>query len=131
MTSQHKFGEGVYPAIYKRGCEMFDSQQHRKLSLMATVLGCLALAACSNQPGTVASRQSVGGAASRAATVNPAGNSADAAAALRLVSVPKGTEITAVVDQTLASDKNPRGDSFAASIARPVKVDGKTVLPRG
>ena len=110
---------------------MFDSQQYRKLSLMATVLGCLALAACSNQPGTVASRQSVGSVASRAATVNPAGNSADATAALHLVSVPKGTEITATVGQTLASDKNHWGDSFAASIARPVKVDGKTVLPRG
>jgi len=69
--------------------------------------------------------------ASRAATVNPAGNSADATAALHLVSVPKGTEITATVGQTLASDKNHWGDSFAASIARPVKVDGKTVLPRG
>src|SRR5207302_950027 len=48
-----------------------------------------------------------------------------------LLTFPKGTEITATVGQTLASDKNHWGDSFAASIARPVKVDGKTVLPRG
>ena len=41
------------------------------------------------------------------------------------------TEITAKVQQTLASDKNHWGDPFAASIVRPVKVDGKTVLPRG
>ena len=113
---------------------MFDSQLYRKLSLTAAVLGFLTVAACSNQPGMVASRQSVhaaSGAASGAATVNPAGNSADATVALHLVSVPKGTEITATVGQTLASDKNHWGDSFAASIARPVKVDGKTVLPRG
>jgi hypothetical protein len=113
---------------------MFDSQLYRKLSLTAAVLGFLTVAACSNQPGMVASRQSVhaaGGAASGAATDNPAGDFADATQPLRLVTLPKGTEITATVGQTLASDKNHWGDSFAASIARPVKVDGKTVLPRG
>jgi hypothetical protein len=113
---------------------MFDSQVYRKLSLTAAVLGFLTVAACSNQPGMVASRQSVpaaGGAASGAATVNPAGDFADATQPLHLVTLPKGTEITATVGQTLASDKNHWGDSFAASITRPVKVDGKTVLPRG
>src|SRR5262249_54276254 len=33
--------------------------------------------------------------------------------------------------QTLATDKNHWGDSFSARLARSVKVDGKTVLPRG
>ncbi len=110
---------------------MFDSQLYRKLSLMAAVFGFLTAAACSNQPGTVASRQSAaGGAASKAAVVNP-GDGADATQPLHLVTLPKGTEITATVAQTLASDKNHWGDAFAASLARPVKVDGKTVLPRG
>jgi len=113
---------------------MFDSQLYRKLSLTAAVLGFLTVAACSNQPGMVASRQSVhaaSGAASGAATVNPAGDIADPTQPLHLVTLPRGTVITATVGQTLASDKNHWGDSFAASLARPVKVDGKTVLPRG
>ena len=35
------------------------------------------------------------------------------------------------MDQTLASDKNHKGDAFVASLSSPVKVDGKTVLPAG
>jgi hypothetical protein len=109
---------------------MFDSQLYRRLSLAAAVLGFLIAAACSNQPG----RQSVhaaGGAASGAATVNSAGDVADSTQALHLVTLPRGTEITATVGQTLASNKNHWGDTFEATIARPVKVDGKIVLPRG
>lgn len=48
-----------------------------------------------------------------------------------VITVPKGTPITAIVDQTLASDKNHKGDAFVASLSSPVKVDGKTVLPKG
>ena len=108
---------------------MFDSKHYRKLSLVAAALGCLALAACSNQP--AGKRGSAGVAASRAAAVSPGGDSTDATQPLHLVTLPKGTEITATVDQTLASDKNHWGDPFVASLAKPVKVDGKTVLPRG
>lgn len=111
---------------------MFDSQLYRKVSLTAAVLSFLTVAGCSNQPGMIASSQpgnAAGGAASKAATVSPAGDSATQP--LHLVTLPKGTEITATVGQTLNSDKNHWGDSFAASLAKPVKVDGKTVLPRG
>lgn len=45
--------------------------------------------------------------------------------------VPKGTPLTAVVGQTLHSAKIHEGDTFAASLAAPVKVDGKTALPKG
>ena len=48
-----------------------------------------------------------------------------------LVTVPKGTAISATVGQTLASNKNHSGDSFAASLSSPIKVDGKTVIPKG
>lgn len=110
---------------------MFDSQLYCKLSLAAAVLGCVTLAGCSNQPGK-GSHRSASGSVSQSATASPAGDIADAATqALRLITLPKGTEITATVDQNLASNKNHWGDSFVASLARPVKVDGKTVLPRG
>src|SRR5437879_6871983 len=119
--------------VCTRRCAMFDSQLYRKLSLTAAVLGFLTVAACSNQPGMVASRQSVhaaGGAASGAATDNPAGDFADATQRRHLVTVPKGTEITATVGQTLASDKDEWGDSVGARIARPPKGGRKNVAPR-
>ena len=48
-----------------------------------------------------------------------------------LVTVPKGTTISAKIDQALASNKNHAGDSFAAILSSSIKVDGKTVIPKG
>lgn len=117
---------------------MLESKLYRKLSLTAAVLGFLTAAACSNQPAVVASSQpaqaaqdAAAGAAPGAATVSPAGNPAAATQPLRLVTLPKGTEITATVRQTLNTDKNHRGDTFSGRLAQPVIVDGMTVLPRG
>jgi len=104
---------------------MFDSQLYRKLSLTAAALGFLTAVVCASQPAQAA------GDSSQAATASNAADPARPTQPLRLVTLPKGTKITATVDQTLASDKNHWGDSFEASLARSVKVDGKTVLPRG
>ena len=113
---------------------MLESKLYRKLSLTAAVLGFLTAAACSNQPAVVdsshpaqAAQDAATGAAPGAATVSPAA----ATQPLHLVTLPKGTQITATVRQTLNTDKNRRGDTFSARLAQPVKVDGKTVLPRG
>src|SRR5207245_8460770 len=46
--------------------------------------------------------------------------------ATMLVTVPKGTSISATIGQTLASKKNHAGDSFAASLSTPVKVGGRS-----
>jgi hypothetical protein len=51
--------------------------------------------------------------------------------ATTLVTLPKGTAISATVDQALASNKNHAGDTFAAILSSSIKVDGKTVLPKG
>src|SRR5215470_7428465 len=126
---------------------MLDHQLYRKLSLTAAVLGFMTVAGCAEQPATVASTDSAqpaGDAASKAAAPSSAADatskaavagltsvSAVAAKPLPLVTLPGGTEITAVVEQTLASDKNHSGDPFAARLVKPVKLDGKTVLPRG
>ena len=48
-----------------------------------------------------------------------------------LVTVPKGTTISAKIDQALTSNKNHAGDSFAAILSSSIKVDGKTVIPKG
>jgi hypothetical protein len=48
-----------------------------------------------------------------------------------LITVPKGTAIRATVGQALASNKNHSGDTFAAILSSSIKVDGKTVIPKG
>src|SRR6266478_896012 len=48
-----------------------------------------------------------------------------------LVTVPKGTTISAKVSDALASNKNHAGDTFAAILSSSIKVDGKTVIPKG
>jgi len=115
---------------------MFDSRLYRKVSVAAAALNFLAVAGCSNQPGMVASSQSAhaaaaGGAASKAAADTAATDPANTVQPLQLVTLPEGTSITATVEQTLASDKNHWGDPFTASLTKPVRLDGKTVLPQG
>ena len=48
-----------------------------------------------------------------------------------MVTVPKGTAISATVGQTLATDKNKVGDTFAASLTAPIEIEGQTVIPKG
>ncbi len=125
---------------------MFHSQLSRKLYLAVAAAGFIAVAGCSSQPDTAATNQAPKQAA-KASPVKkavPATNTtkADAPKVVPVsakvtkptgpvITVPKGTSITAVVGQTLASDKNHQGDTFVASLSAPVKVDGKTVLPKG
>jgi hypothetical protein len=47
------------------------------------------------------------------------------------VAVPTGTEIAVVLDQSISSEQSRSGDPFDASVAAPVVVDGKTVIPKG
>ena len=49
----------------------------------------------------------------------------------QLVTVPKGTAMTARLGQTLATDQNHPGDSFDARLSMPVEIDGKVVIPKG
>src|SRR6266404_413383 len=53
------------------------------------------------------------------------------AAAQTFVTIPQGTAVRATVSQALASNKNHSGDVFAAILSSPIKVDGKTVVPKG
>ena len=53
------------------------------------------------------------------------------AAKPKLETVPQGGLIEVKLDQALASNQNRPGDTFEASVARPVEVDGKVVIPAG
>jgi len=115
---------------------MIHSLRYRKLSLAAAALGLFSTAGCSNQPATEATKRpapkpTASAIAAKPATPKPAAVSAKETQPAQVVTLPKGTAITATVGQTLASDKNHQGDSFAASLTTPVKLDGKTVLPKG
>jgi hypothetical protein len=47
------------------------------------------------------------------------------------VVVPKDTAIQVTLNHALASDKNRPGDQFQATVAEPVMIENKTVIPQG
>jgi hypothetical protein len=137
---------------------MFNSQGHCKLSLILAAASFLTIAGCSNQAKDQATNQSPPPAKKVATPAKPAAKKAEPAKAVTakgatakpeaakakpvsvsskvteqttLVTLPKGTAISATVGQALVSSKNHSGDSFAAILSSSVKVGGKTVIPKG
>jgi hypothetical protein len=47
------------------------------------------------------------------------------------ITVPAGTIIAVRLGETLNTKTNNRGDTFTATVAQPVTVDGKVVIPKG
>ena len=92
----------------------------------------LFLAACSSKPAD----QTASDAGTPAAT--PAGSASGgaapgrkAAAAVAPVEIPAGHAIVVRLAQTLGSKASNSGDSFSATVAEPVEVGGKVVIPQG
>jgi len=54
-----------------------------------------------------------------------------AAPAVKMVTIPAGTEIEVALTEGLSSSKNEPGDLFMASLAAPVVIGGSTVLEKG
>jgi len=69
--------------------------------------------------------------AAKGTTAKPVKVSSKVTQEATLVTVPKGTAISATVGEALASNKNHAGDTFAAILSSAVKVNGKTVIPKG
>ena len=105
---------------------MFDTQFHRKLWLAVAAAGLLTVAGCSNQ-----ATNETAATPEKAETPKAASVPSKAPQPTTMVTVPKGTAISATVGQTLASNKNHVGDTFAGSLSTPVKIEGKTVIPKG
>lgn len=135
---------------------MRNSQAHRNFWLAAIAASLLTVAGCSNQPEQatnppVPPRKPAAAAkaapakpaaapakanasakpANGKATAKPVAASSKVAPAPKLVTVPKGTLISTTLSQSLASNKSKAGDSFTATLSSSVKVNGKTVLPKG
>ena len=110
---------------------MFNSQVHRSLWLALAAAAVLTAAGCSKT-----ATDEAGSTAKKANTAKPAAAAKPAALAkaaepTTMVTLPKGTAISAAARQTLATDKNKVGDTFSASLTEPIQVDGKTVIPKG
>jgi hypothetical protein len=106
-------------------CEVFNFQFHRNLALALSAAAVLAVAGCSNQATNEPTAKRP--AAAKPAAVAKAAEPTPAT----MITLPKGTAISAAARQTLATDKNKVGDTFAASLTAPIQVDGKTVIPKG
>ncbi len=100
---------------------MLNFQVHRRIWLVLAAGALLTVAGCSN----TATHE-----AKKSATAKPAA-AAKAPQPTTMITVPKGTAISATVGQTLATNKNKVGDTFAASLTTPIQVEGKTVIPKG
>jgi hypothetical protein len=48
----------------------------------------------------------------------------------RSITVPEGTDLTVVLNQSLSTMENRPGDTFEASVAFPIVIDGKTIIPK-
>jgi hypothetical protein len=47
------------------------------------------------------------------------------------ITIPERAQFEVTLDETLASNRNHAGDSFAASLSQPIVEDGKTIIPAG
>lgn len=87
--------------------------------------------ACSSKPADQTSNASEA-AGSQAAASQPAakGGAAKETAAVP-TEIPAGRAITVRLGQAVGSKISKPGDSFAATVAQPVEIDGKVVIPQG
>src|SRR5581483_9882504 len=102
----------------------------RVLALTVAVYLSLAVLACSKQPAenTSSTDTTTGTTATNTAPENA--TRAERAAPKPLV-VPAGTVITVRLSQSVGSKISQPGQSFSATVAQPVAVEGKTVIPAG
>jgi len=109
---------------------VIKSQAHRNLWLVLAGAAVLAVAGCSDKATNETASAPRKPAAAKPAAAKPA-VVAKAPEPATMITLPKGTAISAAARQTLATDKNKVGDTFAASLTEPIQVDGKTVIPKG
>jgi hypothetical protein len=109
---------------------VINSQARRNLWLVLAGAAVLTVAGCSDKATNETASAPRKPAAAKPAAAKPA-VVAKAAEPATMITLPKGTAISAAARQTLATDKNKVGDTFAASLTEPIKVDGKTVIPKG
>lgn len=117
---------------------------YRLLFVVALFALCFVLG-CNKSPSTPATStdnssaanggNSAGGGSGNAGNGASQGSSAREARetkpAREAITVPAGTVITVRLGETLSSKTSNAGDGFAATVAQPVSVDGRTVIEQG
>jgi hypothetical protein len=108
----------------------------RILFVVALLALCFVLG-CTSKPATPASStdnpnasgDNPGGGA--AGSKSASGKSAASKPVPQIVTIPVGTVITVRLGETLSSKESSAGQSFSATVAEPVTVEGKTVIEKG
>ncbi|HEY7405527.1 MAG TPA: hypothetical protein VIB39_18515 [Candidatus Angelobacter sp.] len=99
------------------------------------VLG-LVLAGCNSSPSTPATSSDNSSSANSGSSGGASGGASaqpvkETKPVHEAIVIPEGTVITVRLGSTLSSKTSSAGDGFAATVAQPVTVDGKTVIKEG
>jgi hypothetical protein len=101
--------------------------RNRFASLGIACLSLILLVGCGTKPAT--DEGSTGGGASPGTTASQPGIMQRLMA--KPITVPAGTVITVKLSQAVGSKISSSGDTFTATVAEPVSVEGKVVIPEG
>jgi hypothetical protein len=107
----------------------------RRTSYVVALLALCFVLGCASKPATPASSTDNPNAASGAgndAAWSKAANGKPVASkpVIQTITIPAGTVITVRLGEALSSKSSSSGQGFAATVAQPVVVDGKTVIER-
>ena len=114
------------------------SMRHSFLVFVAVIL----LAACSSKPAdqssnaseassSQAATESAAKSGDKAAPKGGAAKGSEAAKTPAVAEIPAGHAITVRLGQAVGSKISNSGDSFSATVAQPVEVNGQVVIPQG
>lgn len=96
------------------------------------VVPALLLAGCSKTNSPIPDAQAADEAAPVAAQADARPEAKPEPAPARTgVVIPKGTSLQVRIDENLDTKRNRAGDQFRASLAEPIVLEGKTVVPKG
>ena len=125
----------VFSVFTCNGCHSGSQQQAAANSNSATPSTSSSAQPAQN-PSRPAASQPESASASRPAAPSrspssPAASGAPQASPPAVVDLPAGTDLRVRLDQDLGSKTSQTGDSFSATVADPVVVDGETIIPQG
>jgi hypothetical protein len=107
--------------------------QNKALVRIFMMAGLIGLFGCNQSPSTSSTPPAPGAADSSAGNSTPSGGQrpAEPLFAPKPIVVEAGTPISVTVDQSVSSKTSNEGDHFDASLAAPVRVGEKVVIPSG
>lgn len=97
------------------------------LLALALIAGC----AKSSAPATTTENNAAGSDNNAGGTAANGKSSSEKPAAEEAIVIPSGTALMVRLGDTLSSKDSRAGDSFTATVARPVEVNGKTIIDQG